>query len=144
MIKYYMYMKKRKKRSGFTLIELLVVVAIIGILALVVLSSLGKAKKRALDSAIKKNISHFRSTAEVYSVNNDYSYENLCDNGNPGGSDSIIAVGVSNTRGSFHCNSDRQHFRAYSPLVTENYACVNSTGQYKETTTEPPAGSFDC
>ncbi len=131
-------------KKGFTLIELLVVVAIIGILALVVLSSLGKAKKRALDSAIKKNFSHFRSTAEVYSTDNNYSYAQLCDDGNPGGSDSLVAQGVLETQGSFHCHADAQHFRAYSPLLIGGYACVDSTGQYKELSVEPTSASLAC
>lgn len=60
-------------KKGFTLIELLVVVAIIGILATIVLSSLGTARTRAQTA---KTISELRSMAtafELYSIdNNDY------------------------------------------------------------------------
>jgi len=53
------------KKSGFTLIELLVVVAIIGILATVVLSSLGTARDRAKDASIKSILSNMRAQAEL-------------------------------------------------------------------------------
>ncbi len=59
-----------KKSQGFTLIELLVVVAIIGILATVVLASLGQARTRAKDAAIKSAISQARAEIELYMIDN--------------------------------------------------------------------------
>ena len=70
------------KHKGFTLIELLVVVAIIGILATVVLASLGSARDRANDAAIKATLSQMRAQAEIQY---DGDYDDVCDPTSPSG-----------------------------------------------------------
>lgn len=52
--------------KGFTLIELLVVIAIIGILAGIVLASLGSARSGAQDAKVQETLSSMRTAAEVY------------------------------------------------------------------------------
>ena len=61
-------------KRGFTLIELLVVIAIIGILAGIVLASLGTARSGAQDAAVKEQLSGLRSSAEIFYGSNGNAY----------------------------------------------------------------------
>jgi prepilin-type N-terminal cleavage/methylation domain-containing protein len=62
--------KALKKDKGFTLIELLVVVAIIGILAAVVISSLNSARKRGRDAQRVREIQEIHNAIELYIAQN--------------------------------------------------------------------------
>lgn len=58
------------KSKGFTLIELLVVVAIIGVLATVVLSSLNSARVKARDARRDADIKNIQTALELYHLDN--------------------------------------------------------------------------
>lgn len=68
-----------KYSKGFTLIELLVVIAIIAILSGTVMASLGVARDKSRDSAIKANLDQARKQAVAnLSTNGCYSYTTAC------------------------------------------------------------------
>ncbi len=65
---------KNKNVRGFTLIELLVVIAIIGILAAVILPSLGSSREKGKETAVKAQLANIRSQAELYNQTNGGEY----------------------------------------------------------------------
>lgn len=117
-------------KKGFTLIELLVVIAIIGILAGIVLASLGSARSGANDAKTKEQLSSLRTAMETY-------YGSNGGYGTAGTSCSTV--------GSAFANS------LVSPLVTtSNYpsgttlACQNTANAWAVSATLSTAGQFWC
>ena len=130
---------RKNSTAGFTLIELLVVIAIIGILAAIVLTSVGGARTKAKDAAIFAQISSMRAQAELYystTGNNTYGTAGaVCNTASSlfVGTNSLKALldGITTTKDCGNTTS-AWSVAANGETATEFY-CSDSTGVAKST-----------
>lgn len=145
----------RNTQKGFTLIELLVVIAIIGILATIVLTSLGSARNKAKDAKVQGQLSSLRASAEIYYGDNSNSYatlftgNNTWASGNTNVSNILTAVNADNGAGTEFAGSSASAWAASAQLPstvggTASYFCVDSTGSAKTHATAMTAGATVC
>ncbi|MEI7720209.1 MAG: type II secretion system protein [bacterium] len=150
-------------KRGFTLIELLVVIAIIGILAGIVLVSLGSARNKGKDGAVQEQLSGLRSQMELVGTGA-AGYFGACATtqslailtGASKQTASGAPVTVNATAGAYNkttCHdgaaSGGVAWAAESPLTASATGapvmwCVDSTGASKQETANLAAGATVC
>ena len=155
-------------KKGFTLIELLVVIAIIGILASIVLVSLGGARGKARDARITSDMSQIRTKAElINAAENSYSkldpsaaapsgcgYDtemtSLCNDIDKQCPTGTAACGADDADGGTQdvvAHASATLYCVYTPLnvkygAANDYYCMDSTGVAGNTTTAPGGVTF--
>lgn len=129
-------MKKSYSR-GFTLIELLVVIAIIGILASVVLVSLGSARNKAKDARVAAVVQQLRTQVEADYVSNYNTSFSAADTFVTTGNyatlinDATNNIAANTVSVKTNASTPFTAYAIYGKLVTDTakYFCIDSTGK---------------
>lgn len=123
---------------GFTIIELIVVIAIIGVLASIILTSVSSYIGKSKDSRIKSEVSAISTGAAIY-----YS-ENFTYSGYKDGLSSKFAPVVEGSDYEFTTDNTTAYV-VYAKLSTsDNYWCADSTGTVVEMENAPESGVYIC
>jgi prepilin-type N-terminal cleavage/methylation domain-containing protein len=130
--------------KGFTIIELLVVIAIIGVLASVVIGSLGNAREEGLSTKVKSELVILSKRAKVDELQN-LTYDVVCGSNGFSTSSEIVRIITSIEQFSPEavvCNSDTDVFAVSASTASGTYWCVDSTGASRDVSnqleTDPP------
>lgn len=141
-----------KRHRGFTLIELLVVIAIIGILAGMILITLGMVREKARDARIISEMSQIRSAAATFYAGHNDSFTGFdCNVTEPELNMPLLCADISNQGGKkpsdgsagVYIIASDQDFCAEVQLNSGKYWCIDATGISKSYDLNPSCGIPD-
>lgn len=122
-------------RAGFTLVELLAVIFIIGLLAVIVITSLGGNRNRAKDIAIKSSLLEVAKAAELL-AGAIGGYGSVCDPTDvtltSDGDLGRMKISIENQGGIISCKDSDTQYAVISELNQGNCWCVDWQGQSRE------------
>ncbi|MCK9393558.1 MAG: prepilin-type N-terminal cleavage/methylation domain-containing protein [Candidatus Paceibacterota bacterium] len=120
------------QNKGFTLIELLVVIAIIGILAGIIVVSMGGAQNAAKDAKVQSTLSQMRTAAQMYYMNNNNYTSLAADTNYAALASSLSSISTVTTV----IKTGNADYCAYAtiPSAPTTYWCVDSAGNSKVST----------
>ena len=140
--------------EGFTLVELLVVIAVIGLLASIVLVSMGSARQKARDARRQADIRQIGTAMELFYSDNGEKYLSTT-----GGANAVTAIGtylpavpkdpqdVSPQQYMWAANSaNQQLYCVYVKLegVTNTYVCSSERGTLSKVSVSAPTLGACC
>ena len=142
------FVKNKKRESslassgaGFTLVELPVVLAVISLLAVIVIVSLGDSRSRGKDAAIKSSLLEVAKVSESFAGDTG-SYDGIC-HLNDGtlsddGSFGLIESSIERQGGVVSCQSSETEFAVISSMNLVDCWCVDWEASSKEVSVTAP------
>ena len=140
-------MKSLVSSEGFTLIELLIVIAVVGMLAILVLSAVNNSRLKAYDSSIRSDIAQIRWLTELAFDSQGGTYVNWSSNTNIQSQLTVALNDIDKYEGdaagapyiTVMRDTQANEYCVSAPLRTESkFYCIDATAVFKTSNSACP------